>query len=80
MARAECDGEAEPAPRPRHELAEIVRVHGAAVRASRALTDEQRKALWDIEHCRTAMLGGHLDKCQDCGDERPSYNYAAPRA
>lgn len=62
------------APRPRYELADIVRAHGAAVRASHVLTDEQRKALWDIEHCRTAWLGGHLDKCRDCGDERPSYN------
>lgn len=28
----------------------------------------------DIEQCRTAKLGGHLDVCQSCGHEHPSYN------
>lgn len=27
-----------------------------------------------IESCRTAALGGHVDVCQRCGHERPSYN------
>jgi hypothetical protein len=28
----------------------------------------------DIETCRTAVLGGHLDVCDACGDTRPAYN------
>jgi len=28
----------------------------------------------DIERCRTAVLGGHLDECKTCGWSRPSYN------
>lgn len=28
----------------------------------------------DITRCRTAALGGHLQKCNACGDERPAYN------
>jgi hypothetical protein len=28
----------------------------------------------DIEACRTAQLGGHLDLCLDCGHQRPAYN------
>jgi len=28
----------------------------------------------DIETCRTAVLGGHLDVCDACGDARPAYN------
>ena len=28
----------------------------------------------DIVRCRTAVLGGHIDKCELCGHERPSYN------
>jgi len=28
----------------------------------------------DIETCRTAVLGGHLDVCDTCGDARPAYN------
>jgi hypothetical protein len=27
-----------------------------------------------IEVCRTAELGGHLDRCDGCGFERPAYN------
>lgn len=27
-----------------------------------------------IETCRTAVLGGHVDVCADCGHETPSYN------
>ena len=26
------------------------------------------------ERCRTAALGGHLDRCDSCGFERPAYN------
>jgi len=28
----------------------------------------------DIVSCRTAVLGGHLDVCDACGDARPAYN------
>ena len=27
-----------------------------------------------IEHCRTAALGGHLDRCSRCGHQAISYN------
>jgi hypothetical protein len=30
--------------------------------------------LSDIERCRTAALGGHLDVCRSCGHEHPAYN------
>ncbi len=32
-----------------------------------------------VEHCRTRALGGHLDVCQDCGHQRPSYNSCRDR-
>jgi hypothetical protein len=32
-----------------------------------------------IERCRTAELGGHLDVCEGCGYERPSYNSCRDR-
>ena len=28
----------------------------------------------DIEVCRTIALGGHIDVCDSCGYEQPSYN------
>lgn len=30
--------------------------------------------MWDIERCRTAALGGHVDECDACGTLRISYN------
>ncbi len=51
-----------------------MRAHGEAFVQSRALRPEQSAALRDIERCRTAALGGHLDVCTACGHEQPSYN------
>jgi len=56
------------------ELADIVRAHGEAFAKGRVLRLEERAALRDIERCRTAVLGGHLDVCTECGYEKPSYN------
>jgi len=61
--------------RPAYEVADIFRAHGEAYRATHPLSPEQRKAMWCIEACRTAVLGGHVDVCQDCGTEfNPAYN------
>lgn len=59
---------------PRFELAEIVRAHRAALERSTHLSAAQRRVLTDIAQCRTAVLGGHLDVCERCGYEHPSYN------
>jgi len=60
--------------RPPVELADVVRTYGPAFVQSRGLRPEQRKALRDIERCRTAALGGHLDVCTACAYEQPAYN------
>lgn len=60
--------------RPRFEIADIFRDHGEAFRSAHFLTEEQRKAMFSIELCRTAALGGHLYACADCGHEVPAYN------
>lgn len=60
--------------RPRLEVAEIFRTHGACYRQSHALGPQQRMAMWSIEHCRTQTLGGHLEQCLGCGDKQPAYN------
>ena len=56
------------------EVADIFRAHGEAYRQTHALTPEQLKVMGDIEACRTAILGGHVDTCNHCGHEVPSYN------
>ena len=61
--------------RPPHQVADIFRAHGVAYRATQPLSPDQRKAMWCIEACRTAVLGGHRDVCADCGHVgTPSYN------
>ena len=63
-----------PDTRPRLEIADVFRRHGEAYRESHVLSSQQRKVMRDIEACRTVALGGHLDICDFCGYEQPSYN------
>jgi hypothetical protein len=43
------------------------------------LTPEQLNVRHNIESCRTAVLGGHLERCDSCGFERPAYNSCRDR-
>ena len=56
------------------ELADIVRLHGAAFRAAHRLCPVQHRALRAIERCRTAALGGELRQCDTCGTQRYVYH------
>ena len=58
----------------RFDIAAIVRGHRAALERVQRLTRSQKRVLTDIAQCRTAVLGGHLDRCVQCGYEHPSYN------
>ena len=60
--------------KPEHEVADIFRLYGADYRQRHATTPEQRRVMNDIERCRTSMLGGHVDQCDQCGVKRISYN------
>src|SRR5687767_4508699 len=63
-------------PRPALEVAEVIREHGDAflVKHGDTLTAVQRRALRDLADCRTAALGGHVQRCLECGHERIAYN------
>src|ERR1700716_1950063 len=54
--------------RPALEVADIFRDHGAAWRhANRGhVSLLQLKVMSAIENCRTAALGGHVARCEDC--------------
>ena len=58
------------------EVADIFRRHEAAYRAEHAghLSLGQRCVMGAIEACRTATLGGHAERCEDCGEVRIAYN------
>lgn len=62
-------------------VADVVHRHGAAFVRARGsgLMHEQVKALVDIERCRTAALGGHVE-VYDCGHEVIAYNSCRNRS
>ena len=56
------------------EVADIFRRHGPEYRQSHSLPRNHLRAMRAIETCRTAALGGHKGRCQDCGHLEISYN------
>src|SRR5271156_6002649 len=61
---------------PALEVADIFRRHGEAYRRAHAghLGRTERRVMGAIEACRTAALGGHVERCAGCGLVRISYN------
>lgn len=59
---------------PRYELADIFRECGEAFRRAHPLPASHLKVMSAIESCRTAALGGHMDRCDQCGFEQHAYN------
>jgi Putative transposase/Transposase zinc-binding domain len=57
-------------------VADILRRRGPAWRASHAghVSLGQLKVMSAIERCRTAALGGHVERCEACAHTRISYN------
>lgn len=62
--------------RPKLEVADILRRFGEAWRTRNAghLSLGQLRAMSAIEACRTAALGGHVERCEDCAHTRIAYN------
>jgi hypothetical protein len=62
--------------RPQWEVAEVFRRYGPDYRRTHAdsLSGGQRRVMSAIERCRSAALGGHLERCDSCGHERVAYN------
>lgn len=56
------------------EVADIFREFGESYRNENPASFEQLKVLHSIEVCRTSYLGGHIEKCDTCGFQRPAYN------
>jgi hypothetical protein len=61
---------------PPFEVADIIRQYGNSFVAKNRswLTWLHLRVLYAIEFCRTATLGGHLDRCSRCGHEAISFH------
>ena len=53
------------------QLAEIFKAHAPPLEQ---LGRDRGRVVRDIINCRTPLLGGHLQVCDQCGREKPFYN------
>ncbi len=62
--------------RPALEVADVFHAHGPAWRQIHAghISLDQLKVMSAIEACRTAELGGHVERCEDCAQVQIAYN------
>ena len=67
--------------RPQLEVADVFRRYGVAYREEHgpSMSVAQRRVMSAIEVCRTAALGGHLERCEECGHERNCFNSCRDR-
>jgi hypothetical protein len=61
--------------RPSIEVADIFAAHaGAFVEGRGVVSSATRRVLHDLSVCRTAALGGHIERCDSCDYEQVAYN------
>jgi hypothetical protein len=67
--------------RPKLEVADVFRRYGEAYREQHgaSMSTGQRRVMSAIEVCRTAALGGHMERCDECGHERNAFNSCRDR-
>jgi hypothetical protein len=61
-------------PKPKLEVADILRQHLAEYRNLYPLGSDQHRIVSHLLHCRTPSLGGHIERCNHCGAERILYH------
>lgn len=55
-------------------VGEIIRQYGRSFREQYHMSPVQQKAFFAIKNCRTPAMGGHADRCDQCGHMRFFYN------
>lgn len=60
--------------KPRLEVAKIIQKHIKDYQNTYPLWQSQTRVLSQLLNCRTANLGGHLDRCNHCGAQRIIYH------
>jgi predicted Zn-ribbon and HTH transcriptional regulator len=56
------------------EVAHILQRHGESYATRHRLPFKYLKVMHHIRYCRTAVMGGHQQQCNQCGFERNAYN------
>ena len=56
------------------EVADILREHIAEYQSNYPLYSDQYQIVYDLLNCRTAYLGGHIERCDHCGAGRVTYH------
>ena len=64
------------------EVADVFRRYGDAYlqRFGEKMLPSQRRAFYDILHCRTAAMGGHVYACDRCGHQQYAYHSSKNRS
>lgn len=65
--------------KPEYEVADIFPLYGEQYRSSHRMPIEQLNVMRNIENCRTAVMGGHVERCDCCDFERNAYNSCGDR-
>jgi hypothetical protein len=60
--------------KPRYELAQVIDRFGEDFEHKHSPNVYVKRTLSALQRCRTFSLGGHVDKCDECGHIRISYN------
>lgn len=55
-------------------LQEIIEIHGENYIKNNKLPANVLRALYSIQYCKTASLGGHIYECNECGETTIAYN------
>jgi len=58
----------------RLEGADILRRFGPNSAQTHSVAPFEPRLIDDLKACRTAILGGPIEHCSECGFERPAYN------
>jgi hypothetical protein len=74
-----CGPRGGPSERPRWEVADVLRRYGAAFLDKFKPPGLVRRVMRALVVCRTAALGGHLERCAHCGFEQPAYDSCGNR-
>lgn len=65
--------------KPKHTMAEVIMTFGKDYVKNNHISFEQLKVMYNIMHCRTAKMGEHWHKCDDCNHMERFYNSCGNR-